>query len=140
MSSLVVLAASLCGWVFSAHLPSDMTDDKKDTYVEFDFSMLPKAGEGKYKLQITIRTNDKGISFEEPLENARRIEPKQFCAFLIIFLNNNKWEAEVVNETKIRVYGYKFNDKFTPTTNGNVESIDLLKDELPKVKFVGKKG
>ena len=44
------------------------------------------------------------------------------------------FKAEVVDKTKVRVYGRMFNDKLIPATKGIVESKDLKPEELPKVK------
>lgn len=108
--------------------------------VEVDFSALPQGGTGKYKLTLTIQTADKDIEFSEPLEFARVTDPNTNCEFVAVFLNRNKWKAEVVNKTKLRVYGRIWNDKLIPATRGKVESSDLRPEELPKVKNPEKKG
>jgi hypothetical protein len=109
-------------------------------YTEFDFSPLPQGGMGVYKLQLTILTEDKDIKLSELLEFARGADPNTNCEFLAAFLNRNKFKAEVVDKTKVRVYGRVFNDKLIPVTKGMVESKDLRPEELPKVKNPEQKG
>jgi hypothetical protein len=118
--------------VLAAAEPQTCTDN--NTYVEFDFSTLPRDGKGRYKLQITILTTDKDIKLSEPADLTREGNPEDTCAFIAFFLNNNKFKAEVVDKTKLRVYGRIFNDKLIPATEGSVTSPDLKKEELPKVK------
>ncbi len=56
------------------------------------------------------------------------------CEFLAAFLKNNDFKIEVVDKTKLRVYGYMHDGKLIPATKGKVESKDLKPEELPKVK------
>ncbi len=110
------------------------------SYVEFDFAPVPRDGVGAYKLQFTLLTADKDIKLSEPAEFPRKDDPEGVAAVMAVFLNENRWKAEVVDKTKLRVYGRIFNDKLIPVTKGMVESPDLKKEELPTVTLVGKKG
>ena len=49
-------------------------------------------------------------------------------------MKDNRFEAEVVGMTRLRVYGRIWNGKLIPATEGKVESKNLKKEELPKVK------
>jgi hypothetical protein len=118
----------------------------KEPYVEFDFTKVPE-GPGKVTLSIKVHTTDPDISYESKYSwsmapggppwpkgqvNAVR------CENLLHEMKGLKFKAEVVDKTKIRVYGRTFNDKLLPAIKGVVESPDLKKEELPKVKNPGK--
>lgn len=129
-----------CAIVFATSSVSRAEPPNAEAYVEFDFSTLPRGGTGTYTVKMTVETKDKDITFSEPLEFARVTDPNTNCEFVAVFLNRNKWKAEVVNKTKLRVYGRIWNDKLIPATRGKVESSDLRPEELPKVKNPEKKG
>lgn len=121
--------------------PINQPKENAQNYIEIDCSMLPRDGDGKYKIQLSIWTTDKDITLSEPAQFGRKEgDPANNCAALAIFLTTNRWKAEVVDKTKLRVYGRIFNDMLIPVTKGAVESADLRPEELPRVTFVGKKG
>jgi hypothetical protein len=109
-------------------------------YVEFDFSSLPRDGEGKYSLTLTVLTTDKDLKYSMESETPRKFDPEVTCAAFAVNMKANRFKAEVVDKTKLRVYGRTFNDKLIPATKGMVESSDLRPEELPKVKNPEKKG
>lgn len=124
--------------------PPGPVKEKKvqEPYVEFDLSPLPE-GPGILSLSIKVETTDPDISFETKIQ--RQIPTGGMpapvgqtnmgtCEHLVDSMKQMKFRAEVVNQTKIRVYGRPFNDTFLPATRGTVTSPDLKKDELPKVK------
>lgn len=111
-------------------------EPKADTrpYVEIDFSTLPRDGNGEYTITITVYTADKDLTYSTKTTLARKFSPEDKCAATAIHMRNSRFDAEVMNKTKLRVYGRMFNDKLIPATEGKVESPDLKKEELPKVK------
>lgn len=110
-------------------------------YVEFDFTPMPAVGEGKYKIQFTVLTADKDLKISAPAEFVRKEgDPASNAEVMALFFNTNRFKAEVVDKTKLRVYGRMWNDKLIPATRGMVESKDLKPEELPKVKNPTKVG
>ena len=109
-------------------------------HVEFDFSTIPQNGEAICTFSILVRTVDKDLSYDTEVKGPRKFDPEVTCAAIAHNMNTNRFKAEVVDKTKLRVYGRIWNGKLIPPTNGMVESADLLPSELPRVKFVGKKG
>ena len=103
------------------------------SYVEFDFSTLPSGGEGDYSVTITVLTADKDLFYSMKGTHARRFKPDGLCSAFQVSMKINRFKAEVVDKTKLRVYGRIWNDKLIPATQGKVESPDLKKGELPKV-------
>jgi hypothetical protein len=126
-------------WLCFIAAPSTISAEEpkpteKASYVEIDFSPLPQNGKGRYKLQFTILTTDKDIKLSESADFDRKDTPEGHCEGMAMFLNINRWKAEVVDKTKLRIHGRIFNDKLIPATKGMVESKDLKPEELPKVK------
>jgi hypothetical protein len=109
-------------------------------YVEFDFAPLPQNGQGRLKAVLTLHTTDKDISLSEPFEMARPCRPASEAETIALFLTINKFKAEVVDKTKVRVYGRIWNEKLIPATRGAITCPDLLPNELPKVKNAEQKG
>lgn len=109
-------------------------------YVEFDFSALTEKCPGRFAYTITILSADKDLKFSmetsgDPKDHmGRRPGPRPECSAWSTLLRINDWKAEVVDKTKLRVYGVISNGKLIPATEGKVESPTLKKDELPKVK------
>lgn len=112
----------------------DPPETTRKPYVEFDLSTLPFGGEGKYSFTLTVYTADKDFKWSEPAEHDRKLKPAGLCAAYRTFMETNRWKAQVVDKTKLRVYGRMFNDKLIPATKGIVTSPDLKKEQLPKVK------
>jgi hypothetical protein len=110
------------------------------SYVEFDFAPLPQNGNGKIICTAVIHTADKDISLKSPVQFHRPCDPVGAADGFASFLNNNKFKAEAVEKTKVRVYGRIWNDKLIPATKGEFTSPDLLPNELPTVKNAEKKG
>jgi hypothetical protein len=133
-----------CLWIITLSAPVGANPKPREPemvpYVEFDFRTLPQVGTGTYTVKLTIETQDKDVKFSESLEFARGTNPNTNCEFVAAFLNRNKFKSEVINKTKLRVYGRTFNDKLIPATKGMVESPDLKPEELPKVTNPEKKG
>jgi len=103
-------------------------------YVEFDFTPLPRDGEGKCRYTLTVFSADKDLTYSVESEGPKQFIPDNVCGTWANSLRINRWKAEVVDKTKLRVYGRMFNDKLIPATGGKVTSPDLKKEELPKVK------
>lgn len=110
-------------------------------YVEFDFSTLPENGEGECSLTLTVFTEDKDLKYTSTMKgNVKKVPSGDICAFFAGDMKDNRFKAEVVGKTKLRVYGRIFNGELIPATKGMVESKDLKPEELPKVKNPEKKG
>lgn len=128
-----------CGWfglfaVFSALSAEDPRPNEKMSYVEFDFAPLPRTGMGGYDIHFTLLTSDKDIKVAEGTKFFRETDASTNCEFLASYLKNNGFKIDVVDKTKLRVYGYVLNGKLIPATKGIVKSKDLKPEELPKVK------
>ena len=120
--------------LLAGHTGEERHCDDTTPYVEFDFSTIPCDGEGKYSLTITVLTADKDLKYQTEIKGPRKFDREVTCAGLAINLTDNKFKAEVVDKTKLRVYGRIWNDKLIPATKGMVESPNLKPEELPKVK------
>jgi hypothetical protein len=127
----LLLSLALVGAIPAGGQPKP---DKAEPYVEFDFSTLPQGGEGRYSFTFTVSTTDKDLKLSEPASFSRQAQPESVCEGLASFMNRNRFKAEVVDKTKLRVYGRTWNDTLIPATEGRVESKDLKPEELPKVK------
>ncbi|HVL13072.1 MAG TPA: hypothetical protein VM529_10935 [Gemmata sp.] len=135
-TALVVwLALGLTG--FTAGQPKPI---ETAPYVEFDFSTLPLNGTGDCSFTLTVLTADKDLKYTAELKGPRKFDPEVTCAGYASSMRDSRFKAEVVEKTKLRVYGRMFNDKLIPATKGIVESPDLTKDELPRVKNPEVKG
>jgi hypothetical protein len=108
-------------------------------YVEFDFSTLPLNGTGDCSFTLTVLTADKDLKYSAERKGPRQFDPEVTCAGYASSMRDSRFKAEVVEKTKLRVYGRMFNDKLIPATKGVVDSPDLKKEELPTVKYVGRK-
>ncbi|HVL15032.1 MAG TPA: hypothetical protein VM529_20845 [Gemmata sp.] len=117
---------------------STPADDKKEPgepYIEIDFTPMPE--QVRWRFTITIETTDKDLKFAHDFN----LKSKRFdlCEIVANYLNDGRFRAEVVDKSKVRVYGRTFNEKFFPVTKGSVTSPDLDKEQLPTVRYVGRK-
>lgn len=126
---VALFATVLSGPTIGAQKP-----DKDTVYVEFDFSTLPSDVCGKFSMTLTVLTADKDLKYSEPIQQQGMLNPQALCEGLADNMRRNRFKVEIVDKTKLRVYGRNFNDKLIPATKGKVESPDLKKEELPKVK------
>jgi hypothetical protein len=109
-------------------------------YVEFDFSTMPRDGEGNCAYTLTVLTVDRDLKYSVESKGPKKFTPDVVCAAWECSMRINSFKVEIVDKTKLRVYGQIFNDKLIPATKGIVESRDLTPDELPKVKNPESKG
>lgn len=131
-----ILWLALLAGATSPTIPT--ADDKKEEpYIEIDFTRMPK---GTWMIDITVEFTDADLTFTDDFETIKGLPNKDdMCVIIAKRMNSVKVKAEVVDKTKIRVYGRTFKDKFYKVTKGKVESKELKKDQLPTVKYVGKK-
>ena len=113
----------------------DDKKEKKEPYIEIDFTPMPE--QVRWRFTITIETTDKDLKFAHDFN----LKSKRFdlCEIVANYLNDGRFRAEVVDKSKVRVYGRTFNEKFFPVTKGSVTSPDLDKEQLPTVRYVGRK-
>lgn len=109
-------------------------DEVPGAYVEFDFSTLAQGGEGECAFTLIVLTTDKDLKYSIERKGPKELNRETECAAYATSMQINKFKAEVVDKTKLRVYGRIWNDKLIPATKGMVESKDLKPEELPKVK------
>lgn len=137
------MIATLLVCVTSSVNPADtirMLGGIPQAYVEFDFSTLPSDGEGDCAFLLTVLTTDKELKYSIECKGPKKFAPDVTCAGFAASMELNRFKAEVVDNTKLRVYGRIWNDKLIPATKGMVESKDLKPEELPKVKNPTKEG
>ena len=108
-------------------------DDTKP-YVEIDFSTLPRDGVGECAYTVTILTTDKDIKYSTESKGPKKFAADAVCESWAINMRVNRYKVEIVDKTKLRIFGRMFNDELIPATEGTVESKDLKPDQLPKVK------
>ena len=106
---------------------------KPEPYVEFDFNTLG-GGEGNMRLTIKVSTTHKDVTFSDESNGPRGFSRELLCGLFASGLKETGFKAEVVDKSKIRVYGCTREGKYYPATKGEATSPDLKKDELPKVK------
>ena len=111
-----------------------------EAYVEFDFSTLPRAGDGEYRFRVIVLTPHEKVKYDLEVKGPRKFSPETHCDALAYNLRGTQFKAQVVGETKLRVYGCVNNGYWYPATEGRIESAELTKDELPKVTNPQKKG
>lgn len=107
-------------------------------YVEFDLTPLPCEENREWSLEIKVSTKRAVITDKCAIKGVT--ERFANCEAFVLGLQENGYEAEVINKSKIRVYGAKTDGTFYPAIKGSVETKGLRKDEVPKVTVVGKKG
>ncbi len=137
------MRTGLFGWFALTLTGVTATEPKPEpasSYVEFDFSSLPTDGEGNCSFTVTVLTVDKDFKYSSEVKGPKKFAPDVVCASYAGNMTANRFKTEVVDKTKLRVYGRIFNDKLIPATKGMVESPDLKPEELPKVKNPEKKG
>jgi hypothetical protein len=106
-----------------------------ESYVEFDLSTVP-AGAGKappsvtFEIYTTAGSDDSSAWISTPVDPAA---PAQAAAGLLESLSQTGCKAEVVGQTRLRVYGQVRGDRYYPALKGSVDSDDLRPEELPKV-------
>jgi hypothetical protein len=102
-----------------------------ENFVEFDFSPVPD-GTGPWRVTLTVETTLKDFKFRDDMSGSNPVT-NVACESLVMGLNEIGFKAEVVDRTKVRVYGGIWDGQFYPATEGRVESAELKKDHLPKV-------
>src|SRR5262249_23790031 len=125
------------GWEFAVPPP-------RKGYVEFDFSALPREGDGLYSFTVAVLTGDEDTKVTKTVTRRRNAQGKggavaRVCSDIDVFLRERRFDCDVVDDTKLRVYGRFVDGKYIPVTKGIVESSDLAKDEIPKVNNPTKK-
>lgn len=128
----LLVTFTLCGVVVPA-VRCDAPPEQA-VYVEFDFSTLPRDREEDYRLRLTVLTTNKVLKYSMEGKMRGKRSPEGCCDLLAASLMANSFKVEVVDKTKLRVYGRIFNDELIPAIQGRVESPDLKKEELPRVK------
>ena len=107
------------------------------TYVEFDFTPLPETVGRKWSLTFKVTTTQEDAIYSDkigPVEGY--LERHALCVVLMIGLDEKGYKTEVINKSKIRVYGRTVEGKFYPVVKGIVTSDELMKDELPTIASV----
>jgi hypothetical protein len=112
--------------------------EPEEAYIEIDFTPMP-CEKGPWKLTVTVESTLKELTYSEVV-NSDGIPREVLCETIASGLKDVRFKAQVVEKSKLRVYGATFQGKFYPATKGKVESPDLKKDELPTIKVVGKQG
>ena len=137
--SLTIRIAAVAWLPLLALGSSTLADDKKEPgepYIEIDFTPMP-GDQVRSTITVTVETTDKDLTFSERI--TVKMKHDALCDLVVNILGDVKFKAEVVGKSKVRVYGRTFNDKFYPVTKGSVTSPDLEKEQLPTVRYVGRK-
>lgn len=113
-------------------------DAQEKSYVDFDLTPLPCSENRKWQLALKVST-EKTV-FVDKTSVTGVTDRFTTCETFVLELREKGFEAEVIDKSKIRVYGAKSGGKFYPAIKGEVESPDLKKEELPTVMVIGKKG
>ena len=103
-----------------------------EPYVEFDFTTMP-VEERSWHITVNVETALKNLTFVEDDHAPDRGQREALCCGLAIRMESVGFKADVIDKSKVRVYGAVFDGKFYPATKGIVKSPDLKKNELPKV-------
>ena len=107
-----------------------------EPFVEFDFTTMPDGNETDrgWRLKLEVMTSLKDLMFRSQRHAPNRGPPREtLCLSLAMGLEWAGFKAEVVDKSKVRVYGAVFDGRFYPATRGIVESPNLRPNELPKV-------
>jgi hypothetical protein len=105
-------------------------------FVEFDCSPIPT--KGKVDLVVKVYTEKAVLEFKTAGPNGDT--PDGLAAALAASFKDAGGTVEVIEKTRVRVYGAKIDGTFYPATKGTVTSENLKPDQLPKVKNPTKKG
>ncbi len=104
-------------------------------YVDFDFKPLPETVGRKWTMTVKVETTQAGVVYSDrvgPVEGY--LERLGLCEALVSGMEEAGFKAEVVYESRVRVYGRTVGGKYYPAVKGIIEAPDLKKDELPKVR------
>lgn len=122
---------------------ADEPPPKELPYVEFDLNTLPDRPAVRVTLTYRVMTTDKDLVFkhtlttQEPPRGAPPPLPGQFAEMqaeiMADQLTRQRFRADLIGKTIIRVYGRNFNDKLIPAVKGEVTSPEIAKEFLPKV-------
>lgn len=107
-------------------------------YVEFDLGPLPCEQNREWEFKFSVSTEK--LCYQDSAAVMGATDRSTKCDVFAAELRKNGFEVEVIEKSKIRVYGAKTDDTFYPAIKGSVETKGLKKDEVPKVTVVGKKG
>jgi hypothetical protein len=114
-------------------------DMGKENYVEFDFTPMPTE-KGPWTLKYRVETTLNNFGFGDETGAPDGTARESLCESLAGVIEEAGFKTELVEKSKIRVYGASHDGKFYPATRGIVESPNLKKDQLPKVMNPEKKG
>ena len=103
-----------------------------EPYLEIDLGPVPCEIDREWKVAIKVDTEK--VTFSDKVHNTGITDRSATCEALVLRLRENGFKAEVIDKSKIRVYGHTKDGKFYPVTKGSVETEGLKKEELPKVK------
>jgi hypothetical protein len=103
-----------------------------ESYVEFDFTSMP-CEKGPWELVLTVETTLKNFSAIADPAAPDGIRRDALCENIVASLEDIGFRAEVVEKSKVRVYGGIFDGKFRPAARGTAESQQLKREHLPKV-------
>jgi hypothetical protein len=106
------------------------------SFVEIDCAPIPT--EGKIDLVVKVYTEKAVLEFKTAGPNGD--SPDGLAAALAVSFKDAGATTEVIEKTRVRIYGAKIDGKFYPATKGTVTSESLKADQLPKVKNPEKKG
>lgn len=112
--------------------PPSGPDMGKENYVEFDFTTMPTE-KGPWRLTYRVETTLDKIRFADETGAPNGAPREALCESLAHVLEETGFKTELVEKSKIRVYGACYDGKFYPATRGIVESPNLKKEQLPKV-------
>jgi hypothetical protein len=103
---------------------------------EFDFSALPRAGEGTFKLTVALRTADRrevNVALDVP-RTAKG--PELAARALAMGLCWRGYPAEVIEKTKVRVYGRDTGIDIFRTTGAEAVAVGEGAKSQPQVREV----
>ena len=102
-------------------------------YVEFDFGKVPERVGQRWDISVHVATSDEAVRFEVSVNVAPRFSPITLADAYRSSMEEVGYKVELIDKTKLRVYGCTVKDKFYPVKEGKVESPQVAKDKLPGV-------